>query len=245
LFVRRLKRTPKSLEKERELNELKSRFVSTASHEFRTPLSAILSSTSLIKQYHDRKEPDKIDKHIERVKSSVNHLTTILNDFLSLSKLEEGRIEVNMSHVEVYAFMDEIHEEIKPILKTNQQFTVDLNHSSNELYTDPKLLRGILFNLISNASKYSEPGGQIMLGISSNENHTVIVCKDDGIGIPERDAKHVFDRFFRASNAANIQGTGLVLNIMRRYVDLLGGTIAFQSAENVGSVFTITLPFER
>ncbi|CAN5552835.1 hypothetical protein BH10BAC4_BH10BAC4_09680 [soil metagenome] len=234
----------KSLEKERELNELKSRFVSTASHEFRTPLSAILSSTSLIKQYHDRKEPDKIDKHIERVKSSVNHLTIILNDFLSLSKLEEGRIEVNISNVEVSSFMDEIEEEIKPILKSNQQFTVDLTHSNKELNTDPKLLRGILFNLISNASKYSGSGGHISLGLSSNDKHTVIVCKDDGIGIPQSDVKYVFDRFFRASNAANIQGTGLGLNIVRRYIDLLGGTIAFQSVENKGSIFTITLPLK-
>ncbi len=234
--------TRKALEKERELNELKSKFVSIASHEFRTPLSAILSSTSLIKQYRDRDELSKVDKHIDRVKTSVHHLTSILNDFLSLGKLEEGRVEVNKENVPLLSFFEDIKEEVKPALKEGQQLSIDLAHPEKEIYTDPKVLRNILFNLISNASKYSDIGKKIRLeGTFTNELVTIRV-HDEGIGIPQADVKHIFDRFFRASNASNIQGTGLGLNIVKRYTDLLDGTITFKSEENKGSVFTFTLP---
>lgn len=232
----------KAFEKERELNELKSKFVSIASHEFRTPLSAILSSTSLIKQYKERGELNKVDKHIDRVKSSVNHLTSILNDFLSLGKLEEGRIEVTIENVSLSSFFDELKEEVKPALKAAQQLIIDLKEPEKSFHTDPKVLRNILFNLISNASKYSGPEKKIHLEIRCTENHVTIEVQDEGIGIPPADVKHIFDRFFRASNASHIQGTGLGLNIVRRYIDLLGGNITFKSEEGKGSTFTITLP---
>lgn len=232
----------KAFEKERELNELKSKFVSIASHEFRTPLSAILSSTSLIKQYKERGELNKVDKHIDRVKSSVNHLTSILNDFLSLGKLEEGRIEVTVEKVSLSSFFDEIKEEVKPALKATQHLIIDLDEPEKHFHTDPKILRNVLFNLISNASKYSDPGKKIQVAIRSTEDHVTIEVQDEGIGIPPADVKHIFDRFFRASNASHIQGTGLGLNIVRRYIDLLGGNITFKSEEGKGSTFTITLP---
>ncbi len=232
----------KALEKERELNDLKSKFVSIASHEFRTPLSAILSSTSLIKQYKDRGEMEKVEKHIDRVKSSVNHLTTILNDFLSLGKLDEGRIEVNLEAVNLKSFLDEINEEVKPVLKENQNLIITPVDEERTIRTDAKVLRNILFNLISNASKYSDLGKQIYLDLNFLDDKIIITIKDEGIGIPPSDVKHIFDRFFRASNASNIQGTGLGLNIVKRYVDLLDGTITFASEENKGSIFTITLP---
>ena len=232
----------KSLEKERELNELKSRFVSIASHEFRTPLSAILSSTSLIKQYKDRGDLHKVDKHIDRVKSSVNHLTSILNDFLSLGKLEEGHIEINRERIHLASFFDEIKEELKPILKETQQLVIYLKQPQQEFLTDPKVLRSVLFNLVSNASKYSDPGKKIYVEIDCGEKHITMKIHDEGIGIPDLEAKHVFERFFRASNAANIQGTGLGLNIVKRYIELLGGNINFKSQEGKGSTFTIGLP---
>jgi PAS domain S-box-containing protein len=234
--------TRKALEKERELNELKSKFVSIASHEFRTPLSSILSSTSLIQQYKDRGELTKVEKHIDRIKSSVNHLTAILNDFLSLGKLEEGRIEVNKEVVSLLSFFEEIQEEVKPVLKETQQLVLTLTPPTQDFYTDPKILRSVLFNLISNAGKYSEAGKKISLDVFHTEQHVTIRVQDEGIGIPESEVKHVFDRFFRASNASNIQGTGLGLNIVKRYIDLLGGTISFLSEERKGSTFTITLP---
>ena len=232
----------KSLEKERELNELKSRFVSIASHEFRTPLSAILSSTSLIKQYKDRGDLDKVDKHVDRVKSSVNHLTSILNDFLSLGKLEEGHVEIIKEKISFTSFFNEINEELKPVLKEGQRLIIDLKQPQNEFHTDIKVLRSILFNLISNASKYSDSDKNVILEISSDGELITMKIHDEGVGIPDSEAKHLFERFFRASNVSNIQGTGLGLNIVKRYIELLGGNIFFQSKESKGSTFTITLP---
>ena len=231
----------KALEKERELNELKSRFVSIASHEFRTPLSTILSSISLVEQYKQKGELDKIDKHTLRVRSSVNHLTSILNDFLSLGKLEEGKVDVKAEQINLQDLCSDINEEIKVQLKSGQEIKV--NCESDELVlTDPRILRNILFNLLSNASKYSDAGQKIYLIIHQTKSHFEISIKDEGIGIPEEDKRHLFDRFFRASNASNIPGTGLGLNIVRRYVELLGGSINFTSEYNKGTTFVINIP---
>lgn len=237
--------TRKALERERELNELKSKFVSIASHEFRTPLSAILSSTSLIQQYHLRGEMTKMDKHISRVKSSVHHLTSILNDFLSLGKLEEGRIEVATEQVSLHAFFEEIKEEIKSTLKEEQQLVILFTQPELSFQSDPRILRGILFNLVSNASKYSDSGKSIHLFATYTDDSVTVEVRDAGIGIPQHEVKHVFERFFRASNSSNIQGTGLGLNIVKRYIDLLKGTISFTSELGKGSSFTIILPIIR
>ncbi|SKC43641.1 PAS domain-containing sensor histidine kinase [Ohtaekwangia koreensis] len=232
----------KSLEKERELNELKTKFVSIASHEFRTPLSTVLSSASLINQYNDRGEKEKVDKHVQRIKSSVNHLTSILNDFLSLGKLEEGVIDINKESIHLKEFVDGVHEELSPVLKPGQTLDIAYETSLNEIYSDPRILRNILFNLISNASKYSDAGKEIVLKFENVDNNFVFSIHDRGIGIPEEDQKHLFDRFFRASNAGNVQGTGLGLNIVRRYIELLEGTISFASEHGKGSIFTVTIP---
>jgi signal transduction histidine kinase len=232
----------KALEKERELNELKSKFVSIASHEFRTPLSTIMSSASLVSQYRQKGELEKIDKHTTRIKSNVNHLTAILNDFLSLGKLEEGRVELNEETLNISDFLREIQEELKSTLKAGQKIAVYSSLENHTIKVDPRMLRNILFNLISNASKYSDENKNIHLTCSFHENNIRISVKDEGIGIPEEDKKHMFDRFFRASNAGNIQGTGLGLNIVKRYIDLLNGTIEFQSEYGKGSTFTIEIP---
>ncbi|MBS1489579.1 MAG: PAS domain-containing sensor histidine kinase [Bacteroidetes bacterium] len=235
----------KSLEKERELNDLKSKFVSIASHEFRTPLSAVLSSTSLIQQYKNRGDFDKMDKHINRVKSSVNHLTNILNDFLSLGKLEEGRVEVNRENIRLREFLEEIVEEVKASLKENQKVEIEYTSSVNEVVTDPRILRGIMFNLLSNASKYSNPGKKIGISCESKNSFIYFHIKDEGIGISAEDQKHLFERFYRASNAGNEQGTGLGLNIVKRYVELINGAISFMSEYEKGSTFTISIPCEN
>jgi PAS domain S-box-containing protein len=232
----------KSLEKERELNELKSKFVSIASHEFRTPLSAILSSISLVVQYKERGEIDKIDKHAMRIKSSVNHLTGILNDFLSLGKLEEGKVDVGVDKVNLKELFEDIIEESKMTLKEGQQIELECKAKDGSLATDSRILRNILFNLLSNASKYSQSGKSIKLICIENEKEFQISVADQGIGIPPGDHKHLFDRFFRASNAGNVQGTGLGLNIVTRYLALLNGKIDFTSTVGVGTTFTITLP---
>lgn len=232
----------RSLEKERELNELKSKFVSIASHEFRTPLSAVLSSASLIDQYNNRGDSDKIDKHIQRIKSSVGQLTGILNDFLSLGKLEEGKVDIAHEMIYPQTFLDEIKEEIRGSLKDGQFLDIRCDSDISEIELDPRILRYILFNLITNASKYSEAHKSILLVCRPMGTAIVFEISDEGIGIPEEDQKYMFDRFFRASNAGNVQGTGLGLNIVRRYVELLGGNVSFTSIYGKGSTFTVSLP---
>lgn len=232
----------KSLERERELNELKSKFVTIASHEFRTPLSTVLSSASLIQQYKDKGELEKQDKHINRIKSSVTHLTQILNDFLSLGKLEEGKVEAVKETISLETFLHEIAEEVHAFLKPGQTIQVHCGASVQHVETDPRILRNILFNLVSNASKYSESEKNIYISCDNTHDSFLLRVKDEGIGIPTQDQKHLFDRFFRASNSGNIQGTGLGLNIVKRYVDLLDGSINFESEYGKGSTFTVTIP---
>lgn len=232
----------KSLEKERELNELKSRFVSIASHEFRTPLSAVLSSAALINQYVDRSEPDKIGKHVHRIKASVNQLTGILNDFLSLGKLEEGKVDVVYEPIDVKEFLTEVKEEIASMLKEGQKLIMNCDHITKELHADTRILRNILFNLITNASKYSGINKPIYIDCHESEQFFTFDVRDEGIGIPDEDQKHMFDRFFRASNAGNVQGTGLGLNIVKRYIELLEGSITFTSKYGEGTTFYVKLP---
>jgi PAS domain S-box-containing protein len=232
----------KALEKERELNDLKSKFVSIASHEFRTPLSTILSSISLVEQYKKKNDLDKMDKHTVRIRSSVNHLTGILNDFLSLGKLEEGKVEIIEEPVNIETLFQDIAEEVTASLKQGQRINIELLTKHKTIVSDGRIIRNILFNLLSNASKYSEPGQWIDLACSDADGHLVISIRDKGIGIPEGDRRHLFDRFFRASNVSNIQGTGLGLNIVRRYVELLNGSIEFESATDKCTTFTVTLP---
>jgi PAS domain S-box-containing protein len=235
----------KSLEKERELNELKSKFVSIASHEFRTPLSAVMSSAALIQQYKDKKDYDKQDKHIHRIKSSVNHLTQILNDFLSLGKLEEGKIDVKLETIEIENFLYEITEEVNSFLKEGQKVKMTCLAGLKEIETDSRILRNIMFNLISNASKYSDVHKTIHVSCKHQNRQILISIKDEGIGIPQEDQKHLFDRFYRASNAGNVQGTGLGLNIVKRYVELIGGDITFTSEYEKGSTFFISIPQQQ
>jgi PAS domain S-box-containing protein len=232
----------RSLERERELNELKSRFVSIASHEFRTPLSAVLSSAALINQYVDRKEPEKIEKHILRIKTSVNQLTGILNDFLSLGKLEEGKVDVLYEPLNTKVFLEEIAEEVSSTLKEGQRVIVNCNLKEDAFLSDARILRNILFNLITNASKYSDTNRPIYIDCYKSNDSVAFDVRDEGIGIPEEDQKHMFERFFRASNAGNVQGTGLGLNIVKRYLDLLDGNITFTSKYGEGSTFYVLIP---
>ncbi len=233
--------TRKALEKEREFNDLKTKFVSIASHEFRTPLSTILSSIALVEQYKQRNDLDKIDKHTARVRSSVEHLTAILNDFLSLGRLEEGKVEVINEMIPMESFFQDLIEEVKLILKKDQHVLLDLK-TETTAFTDARILRNILFNLISNASKYSEEGKNIEIHVTADAKTLFIAIEDHGIGIPEEDHKHLFERFFRAGNVSNVQGTGLGLNIVRRYIELLKGDITFESEYKKGSTFTVLIP---
>ena len=230
-----------ALNKEKELNEIKSRFVSMASHEFRTPLSAILSSAALIGKYHFSEEQEKRDKHIRRIKSSVNHLNLLLEDFLNLGKLEEGRVFVNPESFDVHEFMLETFDEMKHTLKPGQQ--MELSYAGEKIFTtDKRLLKNVLINLLSNAVKFSEENKGIQVIIGNEGAKLDIEVKDEGIGIAKEDMEYLFSTFYRAKNAVNIQGTGLGLHIVKRYINLLEGTIGIASELNKGCTFNIALP---
>lgn len=233
-----------ALLKELELGELKSRFVSMASHEFRTPLTGILSSISLISKYDMPEQEEKKQKHVKRIKSAVQNLTSILNDFLSLDKLHAGKINCQPEWFNIVQFMHTMVEESEILKKAGQQIDLLLeNFSSNEeFYTDKHILKNILLNLISNAIKYSEEYDPIKLILKKDAELIRIEVIDQGIGIPLEDQKRMFERFFRAKNASNIQGTGLGLSIVFEYINLLQGRISFESVEKIGSTFTLEIP---
>ena len=230
-----------SLEKEKEVNDLKSRFVSMASHEFRTPLSTILSSISLLSKYINTEEQQKRDKHIERIKSSVKTLTDILNEFLSLGRIEEGKVDVKSVEFDISEFFNDLINEMSVLLKPGQNFKFHHSGQSNT-YTDSNLLKHIMINLISNAIKFSPENSNIIIETEVSANTTLIKITDQGIGIPVSDQVHLFERFFRATNVTNIQGTGLGLHIVGRYIEILKGTIQYHSEFERGSSFEMLLP---
>ncbi len=229
-----------ALEKEKELNELKSRFVSMASHEFRTPLSTVLSSAYLLSKYSQTEEQPKRDKHIQRIVSSVNMLNDILNDFLSVGKIEEGRIQVRFAEVNITTLINELLSELQPIYKKGQR--IEYNHTGEELaMLDVSLLKHIVMNLLSNAIKFSSEDAVIHISTSNTDgSELTLKVKDNGIGISKEDQEHLFERFFRGANVTNIQGTGLGLHIVAKYAELMNGTIKAESELGEGTEFIIT-----
>jgi len=233
-----------ALDKERQLNEIKSRFVSMASHEFRTPLTTVLSSASLISKYTSGDEQEKRDKHIQRIKKSVNNLNDILEDFLSLGKLNEGKLETLLEEINLGELIADTLDEMKAIIKKDQYFELELRKDCNG-FTDKKLFRNIIINLVSNAVKFSEEGAKIVIRGNVKDGLASISVIDQGIGISDNDKGHLFSSFFRAANATNIQGTGLGLHIVKRYVDLLGGEVSVESELNKGTTVNFTIPVKK
>jgi signal transduction histidine kinase len=230
-----------ALEKEKELNELKSRFLSMASHEFRTPLTTILSSASLIPEYVLTEQQDKRMKHVDRIKSAVNNLNDILSDFLSISKIEEGKVFADLKKMNLKTLVEEINNEMKGICKEGQQI-IYTHVGEEEHVLDPKLIRNIIINLLSNAIKFSPEFKNVLINTFADHQQVSIEVKDEGIGISKEDQKHLFERFFRGQNAVNIQGTGLGLNIISKYLELMNGSIALNSDIEKGTTFKITIP---
>jgi len=231
-----------SLEKEKELGQLKSRFVSMASHEFRTPLSAVQLSASLIEKYAVGFENPNISKHVAKIKNAVGNLTTILNDFLSLEKLEAGKVEPEFNSFDLVKLSEEITEEMQMIAKQNQTIIYQHTGISSVIKLDQNLLKNCIINLMSNAIKYSGENTFIEFNTEINSANCIVTVKDNGIGIPDTDQKHLFEAFFRAHNTGNIPGTGLGLNIVARYADLMRGKVDFKSDVNQGTSFTINFP---
>lgn len=235
----------KALEREKELSDLKTNFVSMASHEFRTPLSTILSSTSLIEKYLQNGNIEKTERHFERVTFSVKHLTEILDDILSLTKLTEGKIPSRPERFMINEFCEEFIEMNRGLLKPDQQMVKEIPTINQEVFLDKKLLSHILLNLFSNAIKYSKDDGKIFCIVKVIDDQLVIKIADEGVGIPLSEQKYLFSRFFRGSNVINIQGTGLGLNIVCEYLEVMNGKIDFDSRENEGTTFTVIVPLSQ
>lgn len=230
-------------EKERELNQLKTRFVSMASHEFRTPLSSIQLSASLINKYVEKQDAGSVEKHTLKIKNAINNLTTILNDFLSLEKLEAGKVEVNQQSFNIFTFAEEIAEEMQLMTKQKQLIVYEHQGTTSQVFLDQNLLKNCIINLISNAIKYSGEDTMIQFNSIVNEHELIIDVKDNGIGIPATEMNNLFEPFFRAHNTGDIPGTGLGLNIVRRYVGLMNGTCTCTSEQNVGTTFRLQFKF--
>ncbi|MBL8000370.1 MAG: PAS domain-containing sensor histidine kinase [Flavobacteriales bacterium] len=231
-----------ALEKERELNALKSRFLSMASHEFRTPLATIMGSVDLIARYAEGPATDKVERHVVRIRNKVRELTGILNDFLSLDKLEQGRTTVNPTPFDIVHLCIDLLEELRPMARPGQELMFDHEGGPSQLQQDRQMLSNVVRNLVTNAIKYSPEGAPIHLVTRCMDDVLHLEVRDRGMGIPAEDQEHLFERFFRAGNVVNVQGTGLGLNIVRKYLELMKGDIRFHSRVGEGTTFTVTLP---
>lgn len=231
-----------ALQKEIELNDLKTKFLSLVSHEFKTPLSGILTSTVLVGKYQDTNDQKKRAKHLKTITDKVNYLNTILNDFLSIERIDSGKIKYNFTNFMLSKIVNEAIYNANMLLKTGQKINYPGNIDDYSIYQDEKVLELILSNLINNAIKYSAQNTTINLEFTLTDKFLTFSVIDEGIGIPEKDQKHIFERYFRAENALLDQGTGIGLNIVKGHIENLGGNINFTSTENKGTTFTVQLP---
>ena len=231
-----------ALSKEKELNELKTNFLSLVSHEFKTPLSSILTSSELLSKYQLGKDQKKRDRHIITIIDKVYFLNNIINDFLSLEKLETGKVNYKFSHFKLNKIVNEVVYNANMLLKDGQQIKYPENIDDLSLFQDEKILQSIFTNLLHNAIKYSPERSVIDLIITQDKKLTTVTFKDNGIGIPKKDQKNIFERYFRAENVINTQGNGIGLNIVKNHLENLGGSIFFESEEHKGSTFVITFP---
>lgn len=230
-----------ALKKEKELNELKTKFLSLVSHEFKTPLSGILTSAMLLSKYQLAEQQEKRDKHIKTITEKVHYLNNILNDFLSLEKLELGKVDYTISTFKISKIINEVVYNSNMLLREGQQIKYPEHIDDLSLTQDEKILELSLSNLIHNAIKYSPENSIIELEIKQNNTHTIFKVIDNGMGIPEKDQKNIFNRYFRAENALLTHGTGIGLNIVQSHLENLGGYITFISKEDKGSTFTVTI----
>jgi signal transduction histidine kinase len=231
-----------ALKKEKELNELKSRFISMASHEFRTPLSAILSSAELLEHYSYKwTEAEKCDL-LHQIQASAHHITQMLEDVMLMGQAEAGKLEFNLVPLDLEKFCWDLIREIQIGTDSRHSFIFVPHQHRTPVYLDKKLLRLILINLFSNAAKYSLDGSTIRVNLTCRQKEVVFRVEDKGIGIAQADQPQVFEAFYRGSNVSTISGTGLGLAIVKRAVELHHGSIAVESALGVGSTFIVRIP---
>ena len=234
-----------ALQKEKELNELKTKFLSLVSHEFKTPLSGILTSATLAEKYTKEEQQPKREKHLVTIRNKVHYLNNILNDFLSIERLDSGRGQYKFSKFGLKRLINEVIYNANITLKDGQEISYPKDIEDVELFMDEKILELILSNLLGNAIKYSPENTSIQFMVNFHDDLIVFKIKDQGRGIPKKDQKHIFERYFRAENALLDQGTGIGLNIAKTHLENLGGTIQFESEENIGTTFTIEVPMDK
>jgi len=234
-----------ALQKERELNELKTKFLSLVSHEFKTPLSGILTSATLVGKYAEADQQEKRDKHLKTIIGEVRHLNAILNDFLSIEKLEKGKELYTLADFSLSKVVNEVVYNANMMLKSGQKINYPSNIDDVTLCQDEKIMTLALTNLLYNAIKYSPEDTEIDLIVKLSKNKIVFQVIDRGIGIPKKAQKHISERYYRAENVLLTQGTGIGLNIVKGHLENLGGSLSFISEENKGSTFTIEFPIKK
>ena len=234
-----------TLAQEKEFSELKSRIITTVSHEYRTPLTTIYSSAELLQVYRHKWDEDKQLKHFQRIQSAVKHMVALVNDVLFLNKAEFEKQEFQPTLIDLIPFFYEVIDELQSTEQDKYHLSFTHQGDCRQFYLDATLLRQILTNLLSNAIKYSPDGGQVQVKLTCEENQLMFQVQDEGIGIPKEDQLKLFKSFSRASNVGTIAGTGLGLSIVKKCVDLHGGQITVESEMGVGTAFTVTLPVNR
>ena len=232
----------RALEQERELSELKSRFVSMTSHEFRTPLATILSATELIEKYGERLPADEKGELIGLIKSAVSRMTSMLEDVLLIGKADAGRVEFHPKPVDIGRLASTVVEVVRRSTGQRGPIATRIDGECTGRLLDEKLVRHILGNLLSNAVKYSLANSPVQLSIECDDAATRFEVRDQGIGIPADDQPRLFSTFHRGGNVSNVSGTGLGLAIVKKCVDVHDGTISFASAAGQGTTFRVTLP---
>lgn len=243
--AQRTRQLEEALAKEKELGELKTKFLSLVSHEFKTPLSGILTSATLAGKYVKEEQQEKRDKHLKTIQGKVKYLNNIINDFLSIERLESGKVNYMFTNFPLSKIINEVIYDANMLLKDGQHIEYPENIDAIFIDFDEKILELILTNLVNNAIKYSSENSTIYITAKEEKNHLIVTIKDEGIGIPEDEQKYIFNRYFRAENALLNQGTGIGLNIVKTHLENLGGTIIFTSTHNVGTTFTVTLPLSN
>ncbi|MEM7772781.1 MAG: HAMP domain-containing sensor histidine kinase [Cyanobacteria bacterium P01_A01_bin.37] len=231
-----------ALQRERNLHELKSQFISLVSHEFRTPLTVIRTSTELLDRYKHIISEEKQRDYFQRIHSAIRNISNLIDDVLTIGQAESGKLQVNPILINLEQFCIDLVQEIHDSINVDNRIKFKKEEDIVDIYLDPKLLRSILLNLLSNAIKYSLASSSVLFTLSCNDERVIFDVQDYGMGIPEEDQPQLFDLFHRGKNVSNINGTGLGLSITKQCVDLLQGEIFFSSKEEIGTCFTVKLP---
>jgi len=231
-----------SLEKERELGEVRKQLMTTISHEFRTPLASILTSTEMLERYSDKLSPEKRQERIDRVKEQVQHLTLMLNDISTVIYMDTGQVTFKPTAVRLKSFCHRVISDMHLVSKTSHNIQLTYQGPIAPIMLDEKLLRHIINNLLSNAVKYAPIGSLIEFSVTQQDTHFTIQIKDEGRGIPEKDMNRLREPFYRGSNVNHIPGTGMGLRITHEAVTLHGGTLHYHNDASKGAVFIVQIP---